>query len=206
MSVPTIHKLCDTNIGGLRLLRVIPVAGVSAIPAAVGHEITTAITLAAGASIADVFFTEDTGSFEEDPQINDAGKVYRQSIECVVAKDAPGIADYVNRYDEMQCIVMYMDSNGFAKIVGSIAQPLTFRAQYGTGRTPEERNAYRFSYTGTSYHKAYFYTQFGNPITGGRGYSFASPTINWSQLGGLPGDSTDLINLIVELINEYRPL
>lgn len=206
LNVPSIAKLCDSNMGGLRLLRVIPLDGVQSIPTAVGHSITAAITLKPGASISDVFFTEDTGSFEEPAEIGEQGKLYRQRISVVIPKDAPEIADYVNLYDGMECICQYMDSNGFAKLIGSLSQPLRFEASFNTGTTAEERNAYTFSYRGSSYHKAYFYPYFINPVTGGRGYGFFSPSVSWGSIVGSIEDQTDLVNYLAEAIANIPPV
>lgn len=200
LSLPSIQKLCDSNMGGLRLLRVIPLEAVQSMPGAASHSLTAAITLKAGAAISDVFFTDDTGSFEETPEIGSQGKLYRQRLSVLVPKDAPEVADYVNKYDGLQVILQYMDGNGFAKLIGSLEQPLTFEANFSTGSTPDERNAYTFSYTGRSYHKAYFYPYFINPVTGGRGYGFFSPSVSWGDIVGSITAQTDLVAYIAAAV------
>ncbi|MGI4870644.1 MAG: hypothetical protein ACRYFX_05630 [Janthinobacterium lividum] len=145
------------NIGGVRALRVWPASNVR-LPAYTGSNLLTAITLLDPQNYADIWFLPDSAGFEE-PQGDDAqGDLYKPSLQLLVAKDAPDVAEAVARLTAVRYLVAaYADGNGLTKLVGTPANPLRFSAGLETGKRATDRNGYPLTLAGVVPTRAPFY-------------------------------------------------
>ena len=145
------------NVGGVRGLRLWP-AGNVRIPAYVGQNLTTPITLLDPQNYADVWFLPDSAGFEE-PEGSDAqGELYKPSLQLAIAKDAPDVQEAIARLRAVRYFVVgYTDANGLSKLVGTPDNPLRLTAGLETGKRPGDRNGYPLVLAGTTPQPAPFY-------------------------------------------------
>ena len=145
------------NIGGVRALRVWPASNVR-LPAYAGVSLLAPITLLDAGNYADVWFLPDSAGFEE-PEVNDAqGVGYKPSVQLVVARDAPDVAEAVARLAQVRYFVAaYQDGNGLTKLVGTPEYPLRFAAGLETGKRAGDRNGYPLTFSGEAPRRAPFY-------------------------------------------------
>jgi hypothetical protein len=163
------------NAGGLRALRVWPASNVR-IPAYVGSNLATAITVLDPTNYADIYYLLDSAGFEE-PEPDDAqGVYYKPSLQLVIARDAPDRQEAIARLRAVRYFVAaYRDGNGYTKLVGTPDHPLRLTAGLETGKKPADRNGYPLSFAGATPAPAPFYlAQVPTSPTPGRGRAFSS--------------------------------
>lgn len=148
---------CGPNTGGLNFIQVIPVDSVASIPKAIDGIIPAAITLKPGATFYQLAFADNTGSFKEPAQEDDQGEFFKPAVQVFMPKDNPLIVDFVQKGKSARYILQYQDANGFAKVVGSLAYPLKFKAELDTGTGGSSKNGHTLTFSGESPDKAFFY-------------------------------------------------
>lgn len=160
------------NPGGLRQLRVWPAANVQ-LPAYVGSSLLVPMTVRDPGNYADVYFLPDSAGFTE-PVADDAqGDLYKPSLQLLVARDAPDLAEAIARLAQVRYFVAaYADNNGLTKLVGTPDYPLRFAAGLETGKRPLDRNGYALSFSGLAPAPAPFYlTQAAGVVPTRRAFS-----------------------------------
>jgi hypothetical protein len=145
------------NIGGLRGLRVWPASNVR-LPAYQGVSLTTPIELLDPQNYADIWFLPDSAGFTEPQQDNVHGESYKPSLQLIIPKDAPDVAEAIARLTAVRYLVAgYTDGNGLSKLVGTPQNPLVFSADLETGKRGPDRNGYPLTLAGETPRRAPFY-------------------------------------------------
>lgn len=152
-----IYPVCGSNLGGLSVIRVIPVANVVAIPDPVAGIIQQPIQLLDDTNYADIFFPIGEGSFEEPQAEDEHGTFFKQKLKTFIPKDSPEFYDMYAALSGIKAIALYQDNNGFTKVVGTKDFPLSFSTDLNTGRRTRDTNGTDLVLSGDTDIRAPFY-------------------------------------------------
>lgn len=135
------------NVGGLHLIRFVPVVGIQPTPAT-GRPTTP--TFRAGYRFYNVYCTPFSARYEESSEETDNGTVYTVTIEGfwpAAGSDADRVLlDELTRH---RFLVETTDLSGTLRLVGTSREPLAFRYQFRSGSQPGDRRGYVLTWTGS---------------------------------------------------------
>ncbi|MBF9239476.1 hypothetical protein I2I05_18935 [Hymenobacter sp. BT683] len=147
------------NIGGLRGLRVWPAGNVRGYAEPVASVVATELDLFDPANFADIYFLDESASYDEDPEQNEQGDFYKVKLQLLVAGDAPDVSEAVARLTGGRYLAAFLDGNGRTKLAGTPEWPLKLLIGTETGRKPTDRNALPFTFTGVLPARAPFFLE-----------------------------------------------
>jgi len=161
-----IFEPCGPVQGGLDLVKVIPVDFVVSIPKAKRHVVETPVVLKAGARWYDLWFSPSTGSFKESMGDDVQGEFVKPVVSLFSPRETPTVAYFASQFQGVRCLVVFQDSNGLARIVGSLEYPLSFKHESDTGSSFNSKSGSTFTFSGEQPEKSYFYLVTQMPNTG----------------------------------------
>lgn len=134
------------NLGGLHLIRFVPVVGLQPTPAT-GRP--TVVQFLAGFRWLNAYCSPFSGRYDEESNETDNGTVYSVTVEGFW----PGAGSDADRLqlDELtrhRFVVEATDLSGSLRLIGTTRTPLTFIYKFRTGTQPGDRRGYVLSWTG----------------------------------------------------------
>lgn len=143
-----INKPCEDNLGGIFLIKVIPIQEVQSLLMPVKSAILEPLVTKPLGRWYDIYATIETVKFEEEPIESEQGDHYRAKIIGKVPKDRASVIETINQMTNKQFIIDYTDNNGVRKIVGTLTEPLLFKCNFTTGDKVATKNGYDFEFSG----------------------------------------------------------
>lgn len=143
-----INKHCGDNLGGIFLFRVIPVDDVQSIPLLVDGKVCEPVILKTDKRWFDVYGTEGTMKYLEEPQTSEHGDFYKASITSFIPKGRSEVKAVLDEMKNKNFIIDIIDNNSFRRLVGTIAEPLKFSVGYDSGNKVTTSNGYSISFSG----------------------------------------------------------
>lgn len=145
------------NIGGSNALKFAYVDDVESIPDAVMQTVDMAIVMKAGKRFYDLPFTLETLGFTDTQADSENGALYDKSVNGFCPCDVTMNAGVFNYMENSRFILVIDDNNGLRRIVGTVAEPLQFKADRVSPPTTVETPGYNFSFYGQGTQQAYIY-------------------------------------------------
>ena len=93
-----------------------------------------------------LYVVEDSIKFSQRKKSDSTGTYYDTKLSAVVPKDRPEILVKINEMDGAQYVLIYIDNNGYKKVIGTPDELMNFSANLDTG-TIEKLNGYPISFT-----------------------------------------------------------
>lgn len=152
-----IEAFTGDNMGGIEKFRYIPADDVEEIPEANNHLIEDVIILKAGKQWYNAVCTLGTTGYSEKQAETDQGQSYDKSLTGFVPKDSPEMAALFDEMENQRYIIDYTDNNGYRKIIGSLTEPVRFKADGETKTDASGRNGHVITFYSLGSHKSYFY-------------------------------------------------
>jgi hypothetical protein len=159
LPVLSIPPPCGFNIGGVRAVRLWPVANVLRYAAPVASVVPAALELLDPENYADLFFLPDSAGYTEEGNDDAQGDCYKVKLQLVIAGDAPDVSEAVARLTGGRYLVAFLEGNGRTKLVGTPEWPLKLLVDTGTGKKGTDRNGLDFTFTGALPKRAPFYLE-----------------------------------------------
>lgn len=147
---------CGANLGGLVHIRVYPAANVRRIPDPVGGILAEPVVLLDQQNFCDIFFPNAEGLLDEGGAEDEHGNYFKIKVSAFVPQDTPEFYDATLALTGMACIVLCMDNNGLARLVGTPEFPLRFKLSTSTGKRTRDKNGMDFEFSGMAPHRAPF--------------------------------------------------
>lgn len=183
----------SSNLGGLLSIRVIRKDDVESIPDPVNGVIYGEITLKAGKEFVTWVVTLESPRTKSESRSSREGASKGNRLNFLIPKDRPEIKTQLDQAEADEFILIYTDSNGKAKIFGSLDTPVRFQYNHDTGGSFADFNSYEcnFYYDGPD-NLFHYNGTLPAPPTG------ASPAIvlyNGSPIASLqPGEMLNIIS------------
>ncbi len=103
-------------------------------------------------NLIEIEFSEETASFKESPEITDIGTIYKQAIECIVAKDYIERNTIFNDLTSGPVIVFAFDQNNMSHVIGIVnidgsSSGAEIRISSDTGIAYDNLNHRKISFT-----------------------------------------------------------
>ncbi|SDK35601.1 hypothetical protein SAMN05421823_102541 [Catalinimonas alkaloidigena] len=159
------------NLGGLIFLQLYRCKEVVRIPMPFGQMISQEMILVTDAQSAQLYFTPETGGFQES-QEEDAqqGTYYSQVLSVFVPQDNPDASAWLDEHQDGEFIAIYVNTNGLAKLVGSLDNPLRLKAKLDTQKKLRGLAGHELTLSRQAARKAPFYlaTPYVPPLQGRR--------------------------------------
>lgn len=106
------------------------------------------LPLEAGANWFQGIVTKFTLSYEQEKRENRSGEYFEQRIRGVMARISPELSEILRYFDRRKFVLATLDFNGYLRLVGSKASPLTFSYTDTSGSSPRDRNGLSFTFEG----------------------------------------------------------
>lgn len=135
-------------IGGMGVLKFIPVSQVLIMPRVVGGKTTGELTLVEGASLFNAYSSPETLLFDEKKVKSVLGGYYNVSITGTYPFLSPSVAFYFNALSQGQFLVIAKDKNGITRLSGTLENPLKFTFDSTSGKTGGSVSGYNFEFYG----------------------------------------------------------
>lgn len=153
-----IDSFSGDNTGSLESFEFIPSTDVYNIPVAISGNITSAITLVNEKKWYTAKATADTLGYKEISQNSENGAFYKKELFAFIPSDLPAIANLFSEMENERFIIKYTDHEGRIKIVGSIEEPLQFKADMNTQTDASGRKGHFITFYGDGTFKSCFYS------------------------------------------------
>lgn len=156
--VSHLYNVKGANVGGLSVIRVYPASNVVAIAEPVAGIVQEQITLLDEQNYADIFFPVGEGGYSEPWARDDHGPFRKAKLEAWLPKDNPELHECLRLLDlHRKYIALYIDNNGYTKIVGTPEYPLEFSHGLETGKRSRDPNGHDLLFTASLPTNAPFY-------------------------------------------------
>lgn len=153
-----IEPLLDAdNIGGSNALKFAYVDDVESIPDAIMQTVDQAIVMKTGKRFYDLPFTIETLGFTDTQSDSENGAMYEKSVKGFCPCDVSTNAAAFNYMENSRFILVVNDNNGLRRIIGTVAEPLQFKADRVSPAVTAETPGYNFSFYGQGAQQAYIY-------------------------------------------------
>lgn len=159
LPVLTIPPPCGFTIGGVRAVRLWPVANVRGYSAPVGSIVPAALDLVDPANYADLYCLPDSAGYNEEGNDDAQGDFYKVKLGLFVARDAPDVSEAIARLAGGRYLVAFLDANGLTKLAGTPEWPLKLTIDTATGKKPGDRSGIDFTFAGALPARAPFYLE-----------------------------------------------
>lgn len=101
--------------------------------------------------------SKHTLRYSGNSKLTASGREYKHTLSGVVAKVTAEVAATLRQFNEQPFVVIYLDRNGYLRLIGSKDYGLVFSFEEETGQGPGDRNQVSFQFSGYSKFPAYFY-------------------------------------------------
>lgn len=145
------------NLGGYRAFKFVLLSQIATFPMIFGGKTVAGITLKPNQVPYIGYATYETLLFSETAEENKQGIFYTQKLSGYLPGDSEA---QVNLMEEMQrnyFIVIATDANGFMRLIGSPANPLSFKADFDSSATRSGARGYSFEFSALSPFRAPHY-------------------------------------------------
>jgi hypothetical protein len=145
------------NPGGYSHFNFVPKDFVSAYPMISGGTALVPVGLAAGYAWLTGYATRGTLNYIEQPQNDGNGTYYLQTITGFVPGERAELIDLLQQMADVRYLVSIKDVFSQWRLVGSLACPLDFMAEYDSGTLYADQKGFKFTFTGTSINRSPVY-------------------------------------------------
>jgi hypothetical protein len=146
------------NASGAPWFQVVKPEDVASIPDVMLDQINTAITLNGGAVAFNIMATVGTVQWSETPQTVDGRLQYKSVFSFIIPKDRADVLNYAQHLNNRGVIAIVRDANGQSRLMGTVAEPATFRLATRTlGNQEGQRNEHLYEIVLTSPKPVPFY-------------------------------------------------
>lgn len=121
------------------------------------NEIKAAVSFVSGRGWLDIIALQDSLSFNEVRKDSSAGPYYEGLIACVINGDNPSIQKLVQALSFHEFVIKYKGRNGEIKLIGSKKSGASFKSDFTTGSSFDQKHFYNFSFAFESKDRAPFY-------------------------------------------------
>lgn len=142
------QKYTNTNIAGLKKIQIIPVNDVELVNVDI-MNLTSKVTLKAGCSFTDIYFTPGTGALESKASDTNNGPVFNVLISANHPKISLDRSLYIFAFIEQRFVVKVTDMNANTFILGTIINPVKLSFDQVIPSSVGEYTGYHLSITGT---------------------------------------------------------
>lgn len=146
-----------SRMGGILTLAVVRKADVTNYPTPVNGVVTGSLTLRAGASWARWVVGFQSAGMSSNARNNREGASKANSLPFFLPLDLEGVRLMLQRAEEDEFIVVYVDATGRQKIFGTLTAPARFEFSHESGTAPGDRNGNNCSFFYTGPDNTYFY-------------------------------------------------
>jgi hypothetical protein len=149
-----LSKFTGDNMGGIATLWAVPPTDILSIQKSNGNIYD--VYFATTANIYAIYFTAETASFAEQKKQTEAGIIYEQTFSGIIPKDTPSMQEHVDYIERRKWLVIYLDQNGYYKLIGQIDSPLSFAGNLELPPETKGLNKMAFTFEGKTTRRAYF--------------------------------------------------
>jgi len=142
MSLQSISRFSNNNLGGILELRVASASDFESIPDPVNGIVFGDVVFKAGKSWSIWEYTHETSNANSRSRQTREGSSKQNRLPFFIAKDRAEVREILLRAETDEMIVLFKDANGVQKIFGLLDAPVRFKFDHDSGAQHADRNNY----------------------------------------------------------------
>ncbi len=154
-----ITRFTGENLGSLVNIKVARKSDISYLADPSGDTIYEDIVFNAGKGFREWVVASQSGRMASKGRKSSEGISRENNLPFLIAKDRPGIRQMLSLAEDDEFIILFTDSNGQQKILGSLDHPALFRYDRDSGGKFSDLNAYECEFYCEGPDNEFFYDQ-----------------------------------------------